>query len=45
MAVLDHDHSHHLDGVKPSLVGVPQFCLFWVAMFAAVALIGMLLKG
>jgi hypothetical protein len=44
MAVLDHDHqiSAH-DG--HSAGGAGQFCLFWVGVFAVIALLGFLFKG
>jgi hypothetical protein len=44
MAVLDHDHqiSGHGDH---SAGGAGQFCLFWVGVFAVIALLGFLFKG
>ena len=44
MAVLDHDHEissqrEHVGG------GAGQFCLFWVGVFAVIALLGFLFKS
>lgn len=43
MAVLDHDH--HLTEQRPMVGGPAQFCLFWVGMFAVIALLGILFKS
>ena len=43
MAVLDHDH--HLTGHRQIIGGTGQFCLFWVGMFAVIALLGFLFKS
>ncbi|MEO7054164.1 MAG: hypothetical protein ABI191_04250 [Rhizomicrobium sp.] len=43
MAVLDHDH--HLTDHRPIVGGTVQFILFWVGMFAVIALLGVLLKS
>jgi hypothetical protein len=44
MAVLDHDH-HHLAENPHASGGAAQFCLFWVGMFAVIALISFLFKS
>jgi hypothetical protein len=43
MAVLDHDHHHLTD--RRIVGGTGQFCLFWVGMFAVIALLGYLFKS
>jgi hypothetical protein len=43
MAVLDHDH--HLTEHRQIIGGTSQFCLFWVGMFAVIALLGLLFKS
>lgn len=43
MAVLDHDH--HFTEHRPIVGGPVQFCLFWIGMFAVIALLGMLFKS
>ena len=43
MAVLDHDH--HFTDHRPIVGGTAQFCLFWVGMFAVIALLGLLFKS
>lgn len=44
MAVLDHDHqiSEHDEHATG---GVGQFCLFWVGVFAVIALLGFVFKS
>ena len=44
MAVLDHDHQISSNG-EHSAGGVGQFCLFWVGVFAVIALLGFLFKS
>ena len=44
MAVLDHDHHHLAENARVS-GGAAQFCLFWVGMFAVIALISFLFKS
>ena len=44
MAVLDHDH-HIPEYDKACARGTGQFCLFWVGVFAVIALLGFLLKS
>ena len=44
MAVLDHDHQIS-EYDKSCARGTGQFCLFWVGVFAVIALLGFFLKG
>lgn len=44
MAVLDHDHE--ISSQTESVAGgAGQFCLFWVGVFAVIALLGFLFKS
>jgi hypothetical protein len=44
MAVLDHNH-HDLSDGRHIAAGAGQFCLFWVGVFAFIALVSFLLKS
>ena len=44
MAVLDQDHHNSLESKHVS-GGAGQFCLFWIGVFAVIALLGFLFKS